>query len=345
MNAGRKVTVITLAEAEHDFFHLSAGVRRIAISGIAQSRSVFGGLLANVVRVKRLRKALRDTRAPVAVAFIMPTAVLTLFAALGLNLRVVACERNDPSRQSFGFLWEFLRRLAYPWADVVTANSRGALAALKMYVPSDKLVYVANPLSTLPRGDPAVLKAPTILSVGRLNHQKAHDVLLEAFALFAAQHAEWRLAIMGDGPAAAELRRLASRLGIVDRVDWLGTQFDPYPWLRSARIFALVSRYEGTPNALLEAMSCGLPCIISNASPGPMELVENNVTGLVVPVEDHAALASMLDRLASDETLSSRLGKAGRQRVQVHAPESSLQSWEVAIARCNRIEQCTRNER
>jgi glycosyltransferase involved in cell wall biosynthesis len=297
---------------------------------------VFGGLLANLVRVRRLRKALRDAGAPVAIAFIMPTAVLTLFAALGLNVRVVACERNDPERQSFGVLWELLRRVAYPWADVVTANSHGALTTLKAYVPNNKLVYVANPLAAPPQGEPAALKAPTILSVGRLNHQKAHDVLLEAFALFAAKHADWRLAIMGNGPEAADLRNLASRLGMSDRVDWLGTQLNPYPWLRSARIFALVSRHEGTPNALLEAMSCGLPCIVSNASPGPLELVEDGMTGLVVPVDDHRTLAASIGRLADDANLSRRLGAAARARVRGENAEMALRTWETAVELASR---------
>jgi glycosyltransferase involved in cell wall biosynthesis len=137
---------------------------------------------------------------------------------------------------------------------------------------------------------------------------------------------------MGEGPEESELRALASRLGITNRVDWLGTRPDPFPWLRAARIFSLASRYEGTPNALLEAMSCGAPCIVSDASPGPLELIEDGVSGLIVPVEDCGALAAAMDRVASDTMLSSRLGEAARKRVQGHAPKLAMLSWEAAIA-------------
>lgn len=331
IKSGRKVTVITFAEPEQDFFQLPAGISRIAVSGIGQSRSLLGALFANLDRVRRLRKALRDSGAQVALAFIMPMAVLTVLATIGLSIRVVACERNDPGRQSFGLSWDYLRWLTYPWADVVTANSRGALAALRAYIPSHKLLYVANPIPAPPSGKRASLDAPTILSIGRLHYQKAHDVLLKAFALFREKHSDWRLAIIGEGPEAEGLRNLARELGIEDRVDWLGVQSDPYPWLRSARIFALASRHEGTPNALLEAMSCGLPCLVSDASPGPLELVSDGSTGLVVPVDDHVALAARMTRLAEDSTLAQKLGESARQCLGANCPATAIQTWERAI--------------
>ena len=338
MKAGREVTVITLAEPEQDFFRLPAGISRIALSGIGQSRSLLGALLANLDRVRRLRKALRDSGAEVAVAFIMPTVVLTVLASLGLDIRVVACERNDPARQSIGSVWNALRRITYPRADAVTANSRGVLAAFQSYVPADKLLYVANPLSPPSRSDRACFQAPTILSIGRLHRQKAYDILLRAFALFSEEHGDWRLAIMGEGPEAETLQSLANELGIGDRVDWLGTQPDSYAWLQGAQMFVLVSRHEGTPNALLEAMACGLPGSVSDASPGPLELISDGLTGLVVPGEDQVALAAQMRRLAQDSALSRKLGEAAKQRLGTHGAEAALKTWEHAIEMALRSE-------
>jgi glycosyltransferase involved in cell wall biosynthesis len=160
---------------------------------------------------------------------------------------------------------------------------------------------------------------------------KAQEILLEAFALLGDDLQDWRLAVLGDGRLENELRAMATGLGIHHRVDWHGVVADPYVFYRSACIFALPSRVEGTPNALLEAMSCGLPVIVSDGAPGPLELVQDGVTGLVVPVNDARALAAALHRLASDEALRRRLGAAARERVMEYSLPLALATWESVI--------------
>src|SRR5262245_41424445 len=168
--AGRGLTVITLAGPEHDFFRLPNGVRRLAIGGVANSRNVLAGLIANIARVCRLRLALQEAHAPIAVVFVAQTAVLMKLAAIGLPLRVVAAERNDPRHQDLGPIWNSLRRFAYRRVDLVTANSRGVVESLADFVPRNRLAFLPNPLPPPPTCEPAPLIAPTILSIGRLNH-------------------------------------------------------------------------------------------------------------------------------------------------------------------------------
>ena len=328
---GRRLTVITLAGPEYDFFSLPAGVRRIVIGGVANSRNVLTALYANWRRVLRLRRALREAGAPIVIGFVAQTAVLTVLASMRLPVRVVAAERNDPRQQNLGLIWNALRRFAYIQADLVTANSRGVADALADFVALKRVAFLPNPLPSPPHCEPAQLTAPTILSIGRLNHQKAHDVLLAAFTRFSAKQPKWRLAIMGEGPEDAKLRELAARLGIAGKVDWLGRQDNPYPFLRASRIFVLASRHEGMPNALLEAMSCALPCIVSGSSPGPLELVQDRVSGLVVPVDDLEALTDAMQRLAADECLAKALGEKAQERAKGYAPDAVLKLWDQVL--------------
>ena len=186
---------------------------------------------------------------------------------------------------------------------------------LRSFVPRRKLFFVPNPvvLPTVSTRQSSGKRA--ILSVGQLSHQKAQDVLLEAFAQVVAKKAEWNLVIVGDGPRKQDLLEQASSLGIADRVEWADWTSDIGSYYKNAGIFVLPSRYEGMPNVLLEAMSFGLPSIVTDASPGPLEHVVDGENGLVVPVEDVNRLASAIVRLAESCDLRDRLGTAARERM------------------------------
>lgn len=324
---GQTVSVITLAGADDDFFRLPPSVRRVSIGGLGRGGGFAGGVTANLARVRSLRRALRRVGAEVAVGFITPTNVLLTLAALGTEILTVVSERNDPRRQSFGCVWDHLRRITYRFADVVTANSHGTLEALAAFVPRSKLAFVPNPLSVPQDGETP--RRPIVLAVGRLHHQKGFDVLLDAFAEAALQG--WRLAVVGDGGLRQPLMDQAAGLGISDRVDWMGRVDDPMPLYREASVFALPSRYEGTPNALLEAMASGCACIVSDASPGPLEYVRHGVSGIVTAAESVRDLAGALDRLAGDAELRSTLGQGARKAVAALDIDSVLAQWEAVI--------------
>jgi GalNAc-alpha-(1->4)-GalNAc-alpha-(1->3)-diNAcBac-PP-undecaprenol alpha-1,4-N-acetyl-D-galactosaminyltransferase len=324
---GRTISVVTLSEERSDFFRLRPEIGRISIGGLAHSRGPIDALRANFQRIRALRRALRMCGAPLVLSFTGAMNVMTVLAARGLGVKVCISERNDPARQSLGRVWDFLRRRTYPWANRVTANSQGALAALEHFVAADKLMYVPNPVAKPPSSVVAPMPGPTILNVGRLTWQKGQDLLIEAFALIAKDHQDWRLVIIGTGDCEADLREQAVRHGIADRLMFTGQVDDPFPFLRAAEIFALPSRFEGTPNAMLEAMSVSLPCIISNASGGPLDYITDGETGLVVASDDMRQLSAALRRLIEAPDLRARLGAAAADRLRPQTMDVVLETW------------------
>jgi glycosyltransferase involved in cell wall biosynthesis len=102
---------------------------------------------------------------------------------------------------------------------------------------------------------------------------------------------------------------------VTDRISFEGFRPDPAPYLARAGVFLLPSRFEGMPNALLEAMAQGIPPIVTDASPGPLEVVEDGRSGLVVPTDDPDALARAMERLATDPALRHRMGAEARRRL------------------------------
>ena len=302
------------------------------------TRMMVGPLFAAEALRRRalpLRKKIRVIDPDTVLSFLTQTNILTVVATRGLKKLIVISERNDPNRQRHRARVEFLRRLVYPWADVVTANTQGALAALGSFVPKRKLAFLPNPLLLDASENTFDFGGPTVVAVGRLVEQKGLDILLSAWVRVVSRLPDWKLALVGDGPLASQLKALGRKLGIEKSVHWLGHVSDPFPLLRGAKLFVMTSRFEGMPNSLLEAMACGLPSVISNASPGPCELIGygESAAELIVPVEDAESTAEAIIRLARDHTLRRRLGDAARERARIHEADTAIEVW-LRVLRC-----------
>ncbi|SCC79455.1 Glycosyltransferase involved in cell wall bisynthesis [Saliniramus fredricksonii] len=282
-------------------------------------------------RVEAIRDVLVTTRPACVVAFLSQTCISTLIASRGLDMRVIISERNDPARQPLAEPWDMLRRAVYNRADVVTANSHGAVDSLAEFVRSAILCYVPN-FVEIPEVDASVEKKPIFVCCARLVEQKAIDVAILAFARIAQEHPEWELHILGDGPLREELEEMAQAHDVREQVVFHGFVEDPLAHFREARVFVLPSRFEGTPNALLEALSCKVPTIVSDSSPGPLEYVTHEETGLVVPTDDVDALADAMRRMANGEVDQATMARCALERLQVVASDRAFAIWEEILA-------------
>ena len=157
---------------------------------------------------------------------------------------------------------------------------------------------------------------PVLLFVGRLAGVKGVPLLLEALAALAPAHPALRLRLIGDGPDRAALEARAIRLGLADRVEFLGyrSQSEVADALAGAQIFVLPSFAEGVPVVLMEAMAAGLPVVTTQIA-GIPELVDSGISGLLVPPGEAAPLARALDTLLTDPARRHAMGQAGRARV------------------------------
>ena len=223
--------------------------------------------------------------------------------------------------------WEKREKLAAcAWATTCTLANAVHLRALAPDPARVDLVYHGIDAKRFPprrdreAGAPAGARPVVILSVGRAVEKKGYDDLLPALAQLPAA-LDWRFEHVGGGPELESLAAEARALGIAPRITWFGalTQPDVLARYRAADVFVLSSRVagdgdrDGLPNVLMEAQSQGLPCVATAVS-GIPELIEDGVTGLLVPPRDRAALAAAIARLVADPALRARLGDAGRER-------------------------------
>jgi glycosyltransferase involved in cell wall biosynthesis len=164
-------------------------------------------------------------------------------------------------------------------------------------------------------------RASLALALGRLHPNKGFDFLLEALAATAKVD----LWIAGDGPLRPGLERLATRLGITDRVRFLGWREDVPALMASADLLVCPSLYEPLGNVVIEAWSAGLP-VVATASDGPAGLITDGETGILVPLPGTngggpAPLACAIERLCADLALRAKLGKAGRRAYEAEFTE------------------------
>ena len=328
---GDAVTVITFLDAKHDIFKLDPKVRRIIIGGTNKSPNPFAATIANLVRIRRLRAAVLSCDAEVVVSFLTETNVLTLLATRGTRIKVIIAERNDPSRQSLGKLWNILRGYTYKFANRITANSKHTVSQLNISFPRNKVCWTPNPIRVSEYKTHFESDTPYIIAAGRLHRQKGFDILLRAFAEFHKSHPCWRLFIVGEGDKRLELESLSHSLHIARFVEFVGFVKDPFPYYRAAVFMAHPARYEGLPNVVLEAMSVGIPAVVTDTQPGILDFVQHEKTGLVVPGESVPSLAAAMCRLSDDESLRVRLGGAAREAIRPCLPDQALKAWDSAI--------------
>jgi glycosyltransferase involved in cell wall biosynthesis len=207
-------------------------------------------------------------------------------------------------------------RLIWKNASAIIANSNGLRDLALAFDPRYEIPVIPNGVDlekySVPERD---WSSPRLLSVGRIVRQKGLDLGLGALSQL--KDLEWTWSIAGDGPQLENLKSLSAELGIQDRVHFLGWQSrdNLTKQYQQANIFLFPSRHEGMPNAVLEAMSTGLPVIATRIA-GSEELVVEGETGLLVQTENVDELRESLRRILVDPGQRKKMGLASRHRVE-----------------------------
>ena len=240
--------------------------------------------------------------------FALPAAALA-----GVPVRIGSRRELNPDKSAAQIR---LQRHAYRCAHAIVANSSAAKAQLEREGLAPERIRVIPNGVTADRFTIARPARPvrTIVTVANLRKEKGHDVLLRAIAALSRSHGDLTFVVAGDGPRGAELRALASSLGIADRVRFSGHVDDVPALLGQADAFVLPSLSEAFPNAVIEAMAASLP-VIASAVGGLLDLVDHGRTGLLVPPSDPGALAAAIESLVADPARAAQIGAAAREDV------------------------------
>ena len=286
----------------------------------------------------RLRKALDAQQVDLAYsATSAANLALTATSFLpGRKVRLFVSEHTTPRAYADEAKWPWLRRMLtrqlYARASAVLVPTEAIAADLADSLPQVRVAVVPNPVVDFGAGEPARAKPAfsgerplSILAAGRLVSAKGFDTMLETAALLRDRGMEFHLTICGEGPLRPDLEAQIERLQIGQFVTLAGYCADLAARMRQSDLFVLSSRREGFGNVIVEAMHEGCP-VIASTLPGPLALIRDKQTGLLVEPENPQYFAQAIARLAKDPQLAQKLAAAARAGTRKYDISASAQT-------------------
>ena len=307
--AGREIHLVTWSTPETDQYSVPPEVRRHGLGLLAASQSRLRGLIANLRRVKMLRRTLRSIQPDLIVSFCDQMNIVTLQAARKLKVPVIISEHSNPAKQQLNRIWEVWRSRNYPHCSACVVLTDEIARYMQRWVSADRVRVI--PAAIAPPTEHAQLtrSEALVLAVGRLSPEKGFDLLIEAWRKIHLQLPGWQLHIAGAGLEHASLTEQALDLPSVKLLGWIP---NAWPLYQQASMFVLPSRYEGFPIALVEALSQGCPSIATRCTEATQRSPLSTVLQLV-DTESSDQLAAAILQFAQHPDRRKQLSAAGIQ--------------------------------
>ncbi len=326
-----EIIIVTLSGSD-SHYHLHKSIKHIKCStkSIA-SNNIFQALYNNYVLTKRLKSILKNYSADLVIGFTTTANILAVITSQQLNIPCIISERSNPYIYIPNRFWTFLRKITYKKANYIVVQTTLVQSFFHQFANQEKVIILPNPLSGDLTGNKKnnSPKENVILSVGRLDKNKAQDLLIKAFSNI--DNTNWKLIFVGDGIEKQNYINLTKKLKIESKVTFVGNSSRVYDYYNSSKIFAFTSKSEGFPNVLIEAMYFELPCISTDCPTGPSEIIVDGLNGFLIPVNDQTALENKLEQLISSEELQKKLGINALKTVKKFETGNVVNKWEKII--------------
>ena len=301
---GCEVKILLTGTSAQSKYTLSKQVELISCFSDAKK-----AIVPHLVIVKAVRSLCKLWKPDVVISFYNDIAALTAVAITGLRIPLIYSERNDPNRVNQRKVDKIYRKIVEHRADEFVFQTTGAQECYPKKVQK-RSVVILNPLDVtgFPTHDFTVEKKE-IVTVGRLEPQKNQKLLINAFSELARDFPDYTLIIYGEGSLRNELENYVISKGLQSKVVLPGAKNNIQEYIKDASLFVLSSDYEGIPNALIEAMAIGLPCVSTDCSPGgARELIADGKNGAIVECGNPQMLAKAMEFVLKDREKAQGMG-------------------------------------
>lgn len=295
---------------------------------IVDLTSVEGSKLSILKRYMAFRKLVMEEKPDVIVNYNLQSAYFCLAVPKKSRGKVIYSERGDPYDSEYSGLLGKIRDLTVPRMDGLVFQSEGARDFFDERVKL-KSVVIHNSVNVPQEQFPIpTVREKIIVNVGRLCPQKNQKLLIEAFNKIALAFPDYSLDIYGDGALKDELQKQIDGLGLTERVHLNASRKDVWKCIYTASLFVLTSDYEGMPNALMEAMALGLPCVATDCRPGGARtLIKDGENGYVVSLRDVDGLAEIMSYMLSHKEEADLMAQNARHLQDTHNDKAIFDQW------------------
>lgn len=311
-----------------DEYSLNPLVKHYYIDGYYGDRS--GNKVTRTLRrVLYLRKKCREHNIDVVVSFISDANYRAILATIGIRTKNVISVRNDPYKDYAGRFKKKLGELFYSRAEGCVFQTEYARDFFSEKIISHSCV-IENPISDVFFDiDNCPLQEKKIVACGRLTEQKRFDILIDVFSKVHKRHPDYTLEIYGDGELKESLYRQIAKLNLNESIFLKGRSNSIQTDIGNASVFVLSSDFEGMPNALLEAMALGLPCVSTDCDGGgPRAIINNEIDGILVSKHNEEEMVSAISSIIDDKQFALKLSKYAREKGKKYSPASVVKKWE-----------------
>lgn len=336
--AGFSVSIVCLNASKPAYF-LAEGIRVVSLISSKRRTGIFFRLWYAWLSFFRLRTFLKKEQPACAISFMTSANIWTGLACLSLKIPYLVSERITPdyTLNQFNPLLKWISFAVYKRAKAVVLPSKDMILGFSKRSPFKKLSnfeVIYNPINEfpIPTKDP-VYPGRFILAAGRLSPQKGFDLLIAAFRRVEEKNVH--LLISGEGEQRAMLEEQISTLGLSERIKLIGFRENMQDYYRQAELFILPSRNEGYPNALLEAMSMGAPCIATDCEYGPSEILENGKNGILIRTGNIYQMASAINMVLNDPILKAKIAFNAKRINETNSLANTSAKWLELIRRAS----------
>ncbi|MBP3817229.1 MAG: glycosyltransferase [Butyrivibrio sp.] len=276
----------------------------------------------------RLRKTLIEYKVNLICSLGLDLGKIALLASAGLPCKCLSSERGNPYRYSKKQRFQY--DIVVRKSDAIVFQTQMAMDAFPKCAINGKAFIIQNPAigrnTTTYHVGKVDERRKRIIYCGRLSREKNIDMLIKAYS--AINTNDYRLIIYGDGPEYSHLKRLIEEKDLLKTVEIIRNCDDVFAKEADSEIFVLTSNEEGMPNALIEAMMCGMACIVTDSPPGGCrELLLGGKRGILIPVNDDKSLTDALESLIKDSEKIKCLGEAAKTICQTNSVEVIQKKW------------------